>query len=207
MTKRATITRWNADKGFGFMRSADTPADIFFHIKDWRGVDATPRPGLTVDYEEIHVGGKGPRGVAVRPAAQARAAASRDRPQRPAAARSESSGSGVSRPVAAAWMALVAGGCISGRLPLWVLPAFALLNLATFFAYSFDKYKARKGQWRTPEQTLHWFALLGGWPAAMVARHDLRHKSSKKSFIDRDHGMAVLNVLAMLAWAFARLPA
>ena len=41
-------------------------ADVFFHIRDFRGA---PDPALrmAVEYEEIHVGGKGPRAMGVTP--------------------------------------------------------------------------------------------------------------------------------------------
>lgn len=66
MHKTGTIVRWNPDRAFGFIRSADTPADVFFHLRDFRS-PAPPREGLAVAYEEIHVGGKGPRAMAVQP--------------------------------------------------------------------------------------------------------------------------------------------
>ncbi len=67
MQKQGTVIRWDATRAFGFIRSPDTSADVFFHVRDYRG-SAAPREGLAVVYEEIHVGGKGPRAMAVRPA-------------------------------------------------------------------------------------------------------------------------------------------
>lgn len=67
MQKQGTVVRWNAERAFGFIRSADTDADVFFHVRDFRGGGA-PREGQAVVYEEIHVGGKGPRAMAVQPA-------------------------------------------------------------------------------------------------------------------------------------------
>ncbi|OYQ41349.1 hypothetical protein CHU94_09730 [Rhodoferax sp. TH121] len=64
---------------------------------------------------------------------------------------------------------------------LW-LAAWATLNLLTFALYARDKYAARTGQWRTPENTLHLLSLLGGWPAAWLAQRVLRHKTAKRSF-------------------------
>ncbi len=67
MQKQGTVVRWDAKRAFGFIRSPDTSADVFFHVRDYQG-SAAPREGLAVVYEEIHVGGKGPRAMAVRPA-------------------------------------------------------------------------------------------------------------------------------------------
>ena len=70
MQKTGQITRWEAERAFGFIRSPDSVADVFFHLRDFQG-PAAPRMGMAVVFEEIHVGGKGPRAMAVRPSAQA----------------------------------------------------------------------------------------------------------------------------------------
>lgn len=66
MQQQGSIVRWDGARGFGFIRSARTQAEVFFHVRDFGGA---PEPALrmAVDYEEIHVGGKGPRAMAVRP--------------------------------------------------------------------------------------------------------------------------------------------
>ena len=69
-----------------------------------------------------------------------------------------------------------------GKLP-WVILAFYLTaSVATLVAYSIDKSAARHDQWRTQENTLHLFAVIGGWPGAMAAQRLLHHKSKKQSF-------------------------
>ena len=37
MQKQGTVVRWNAERAFGFIRSPDTDADVFFHVRDFRG--------------------------------------------------------------------------------------------------------------------------------------------------------------------------
>ncbi len=73
MQKQGTVIRWDTARAFGFIRSPETSADVFFHVRDFKGA-AAPREGLAVVYEEIHVGGKGPRAMAVQPAARQGAA-------------------------------------------------------------------------------------------------------------------------------------
>ena len=68
-------------------------------------------------------------------------------------------------------------------LPWWVIAASLVLNLAVFFAYWKDKYAAEKRQWRTKEDTLHLWSLLGGWGGAWFAQQVLRHKSRKASIL------------------------
>jgi uncharacterized membrane protein YsdA (DUF1294 family) len=64
----------------------------------------------------------------------------------------------------------------------WVLPFIAALSLLTFVMYYRDKNAAVRGDQRTPENTLHLLALLGGWPGAFLAQRIFRHKSSKAGF-------------------------
>src|SRR5438045_3380872 len=69
MTKTGTLVRWDDARGFGFIRSPQSSADVFVHVRDFRGT--LPAAGMAVFFEEIHVGGKGPRAMAVRAAGAA----------------------------------------------------------------------------------------------------------------------------------------
>ena len=55
-------------------------------------------------------------------------------------------------------------------------------SIVTFIAYASDKSKAQQNSWRTPESTLHFLALIGGWAGAAIAQQTLRHKSQKRDF-------------------------
>ncbi len=68
MQATGKVIRWDEARAFGFIRGTASAADVFFHIRDFRSDGAGPVQGLDVVYEEIHMGGKGPRAVAVRPA-------------------------------------------------------------------------------------------------------------------------------------------
>ncbi|MDR7376806.1 uncharacterized membrane protein YsdA (DUF1294 family)/cold shock CspA family protein [Rhodoferax ferrireducens] len=203
MQKQGTIQRWDAARGFGFIRSPQTPADIFFHIKDYRGA-AAPREGEAVWFEEITVGGKGPRAMAVRTATTpAQAAPQRQRrpAPRPGVHRTDSNPAFFAL-LTIGWICLLAWGVWAHRLPLWVLGAAVAVNLATFFAYWTDKHAARTRQWRTKEDSLHVFSLLGGWPGAGVAQAILRHKSSKAAFQATYWVTVVVHCAALLGWLF-----
>jgi uncharacterized membrane protein YsdA (DUF1294 family)/cold shock CspA family protein len=225
MRKQGRIVRWDDARGFGFMRSADTPADVFFHVRDWAGGAQRPMQGLEVVYEEIHVGGKGPRGMAVRPAAQrassAQASVSRslrarwtpDRGSSPrlTTARPASAGRGNidAHPgpmlvLIAAYAAVLMVCVMEHRIPLAPALGVPFVSLATFFAYWHDKHAARRGAWRTSEQTLHVFALLGGWPGAWLAHRVLRHKSRKTSFRAVYRATVALHCAAVVGWAVTR---
>ena len=71
MTRTGHIARWNAERGFGFIATPAGEQNIFFHVRDFRGGE--PAEGLAVRFEQIEVGGKGPRAMAVQPLARAAA--------------------------------------------------------------------------------------------------------------------------------------
>ena len=202
MTKHGTIVRWDATRAFGFIRSGDSVGDVFFHVRDYRGA-TPPRAGLAVVFEEIHVGGKGPRAMAVRTAssphsaaqdarstdsrrahrpAQARRSAPAGRSPRQGKAPSPATGASLAYGLMLGWAALLVWGVWTQRLPLWTLAALAALNVVTLWLYAADKNAARADRWRIPESNLHLLSLLGGWPAAWLAQQNMRHKSSKTEF-------------------------
>ena len=76
---------------------------------------------------------------------------------------------------------------------------YAGLSVLTFITYWLDKRKAQAGRWRTPESTLQFMALLGGWPGALLAQSYLRHKSQKRAFLFVFYLMSLVNLVA-LSW-------
>lgn len=219
MRKQGMVVRWDAERGFGFIRSPDTAADIFFHRRDY-SENRAPVEGLAVTFQEIHVGGKGPRALSVTPTVNAivspsSATAADDPapllPRTPATAR----GPRATPPhikkredrlywsalgLMAFWLLLWLVGIGLGRFPWVILTAVALLNLATFYVYWRDKDAAVQGGWRASENQLHGLALIGGWPGAWFAQQILRHKSGKKSFLAIYWATVAINLLGMLAW-------
>ncbi len=225
MTKQGSIVRWDATRAFGFIRSGDCAGDVFFHVRDYRGA-TPPREGLAVVFEEIHVGGKGPRAMAVRTAASpqgAEDARSSDskRTQRPAPAKrsaptpranqrqgkahSPATGASLAYGLMLVWAALLAWGVWTQRLPLWTLAALAALNVVTLWMYAADKNAARAGRWRIPESNLHLLSLLGGWPAAWLAQQNMRHKTSKAEFRAVYWLTIVLHCGALVFWLYRDL--
>ena len=59
------------------------------------------------------------------------------------------------------------------------------INIATFFLYGIDKYKAKKNQWRISEATLLLMAVIGGsigaWAGMRIWHHKTMHKKFKYS--------------------------
>jgi uncharacterized membrane protein YsdA (DUF1294 family) len=69
-----------------------------------------------------------------------------------------------------------------GKVPVAVFGLYLVTSAVAFAAYGQDKKAAQNDQWRTRERTLHFLALLGGWPGALAAQGLFRHKSRKFSF-------------------------
>ncbi len=72
---------------------------------------------------------------------------------------------------------------IAGRIRPHYAWAYALMSNLAFLAYGLDKSAAVADRWRWSEKSLHWIALLCGWPGALIGQHAFRHKSRKASFL------------------------
>lgn len=59
---------------------------------------------------------------------------------------------------------------------------FVFINVLTFLFYGIDKWKARRGKWRIPEETLIWLAIVGGSIGALLGMYLFRHKTKHKKF-------------------------
>ena len=97
------------------------------------------------------------------------------------------------------FLCLVIIASMMNYIPINLAYAYIGLSVITFIAYAFDKSKAKRGAWRTPENTLHLFALIGGWPGAAIAQQILRHKSKKREFRIVFWCTVIVNC-AVLAW-------
>ena len=223
MKRQGQLVRWESARGFGFIRSPDISADVFVHLRDFVDRGVAPQVGMALRFEEIHVGGKGPRAVAVealgatlrRPASPPRpipAAARRHRPAAPERARRHDAAPAPSSAlpflvVALGYAALVGYGVWVSRIPAIAAGVLLLLSLFTFFVYGFDKHAAETGRWRTQESTLHLLALIGGWPGAWCAQRTFRHKVRKASFMTVYWATALAHIAAVVAWVGRFLPA
>jgi len=71
------------------------------------------------------------------------------------------------------------------------------MSAITYLVYWFDKRAARAQRRRTPEATLHILELLGGWPGALLAQSQLRHKTRKTRYRAVFWAMVALNLIAL----------
>ena len=57
-----------------------------------------------------------------------------------------------------------------------------IINLIGFCIMGIDKFKAKKGFWRTPEKTIFTITLLGGGIGTVTGMYLFRHKTKKMKF-------------------------
>lgn len=195
-----TLVEWNDERGFGFIEPHSGGARVFVHISAFTPKpppDKRPQLGMLLTYALTTHEGK-PRAQQVQWQAQRNATARAPHTQR-ARSRSAPPNTLLAYSSMAAFAALFYFvSSLWGSMP-YALGWYGVLSVICFLAYAKDKSAAQSGAWRTPEDTLHGLALLGGWPGALLAQQWLRHKSSKASFQAMFWCTVVLNVAAFLA--------
>jgi uncharacterized membrane protein YsdA (DUF1294 family) len=87
---------------------------------------------------------------------------------------------------------------------VYLLPAFLMVNLWTYFKFWQDKTCAINGKRRVPEFALLRLAFLGGSPGALLARHVLRHKTRKQPFSTYLIVIAALQTGALIGIIFLK---
>jgi len=167
---KGTISFWNDKKEYGFINPLDGGKRVFIHIRSFANRSRHPKSGQIVSYA-LSTDKQG------RPCAIKATLAGDRLPQK-----TKHSDDTISITSATIFLLFVAATVITEKLPFVILTAYILASLITFITYAIDKSAAKKGNWRTPESTLHMLSLLGGWPGAILAQQKLRHKSQKQPF-------------------------
>lgn len=189
MREKGKLRTWNDEKGFGFLVPDGGGKDVFIHISAFSNRGRRPEVGQIVTYK-LSADNQG------RPRAT-KATLPGDRVASPKA-----KGGGTSAViVSGAFLAILLASVLSHKIPAVILWAYLGISVITFFWYAYDKTAAKDGAWRTPESTLHWLSLLGGWPGALIAQQTLRHKSKKKLFRATFWFTVVVNC-GVLGWMF-----
>lgn len=169
------IRGWVDDKGYGFVEPNGGGERAFVHVKAFPRGSARPCDGDLVSYATRRDAKGRINAVDVRFAGQNGA---------PAARRGMADGvRGVpALPIAGSVLAVVIVAAWAGSVPVWLPVAYLVASLVAYLAYAADKAAAGRGLRRIPESTLHLMALAGGWPGALVAQQQFRHKTVKLSF-------------------------
>ncbi|MFV9503384.1 MAG: DUF1294 domain-containing protein [Oscillochloridaceae bacterium umkhey_bin13] len=182
--QRGKIKTWNDERGFGFIVPDRGGPEVFFHISSLASRRRRPAAQTVVFYQ-----------------------LTKDERGRPRASQvyleSESLTPLVGALILVFGFFFVLGVLIwLGWLPFWALAIYGLMSLIAFLAYGSDKARAGNGARRTPENTLHMYELLGGWPGALLAQTYFHHKRSKTSYQIAFWLIIVLNLLGLAVGVF-----
>ena len=79
-----------------------------------------------------------------------------------------------------------------------ILIYFLVINVLGFFAMGIDKWKAKRGSWRIPENTLFMFTVLGGGIGTIVGMYIFRHKTRKKYFTVGMPAILILEIILIV---------
>jgi uncharacterized membrane protein YsdA (DUF1294 family)/cold shock CspA family protein len=175
MRYQGKITTWQDDKGFGFVTQHGGGHRAFVHISAFENRARRPAIGDIVSYDLGADEKKRLRAERVK--------FSEVRKPPPSLREDRNAGSVIAVSVAIVFLAILLIGLgLAGRLPFALVLLYLAMSVVTLIVYGLDKSAAMNNRRRTPEDTLHLLALVGGWPGALFAQVAFRHKSSKRGF-------------------------
>lgn len=196
-----TITRWQDEKGFGFIQSEQSNKELFFHISDYRASFSNQqRP--TLQENVIFELGTDKKGQPCAKNVQ-QASFVQKRQQQRQIKKTNEMGINFILLFGSLFLLGLMVLAIEKYVSIWLFAWYLAINFTTFLLYFQDKNAAQNNTWRVQESSLHKLALLGGWVGAGVAHKTLRHKSQKPEFRQRYYLTVVGNlVLLGVLWYF-----
>ncbi|WKJ89960.1 cold shock and DUF1294 domain-containing protein [Methylomonas montana] len=179
------IKSWKEDKGFGFIQPNGGGKDVFIHIRDLKHKNYRPQQGDGICYRVIQDQNGKTRAydAFIKGIEISHFTKKNLRPNKPLQKSNPQYQLGILPIFVIATIPFACSIFIIFRdRNLFPFFSYVLLSLSIFLIYAIDKTKAHKNKWRIPENTLHFFELLGGWPGALIAQRIMRHKNKKPSF-------------------------
>ena len=181
------IKSWKEDKGFGFIQPNGGGKDIFIHIRDLKHSNYQPQLGDNVCFKvvadkngKIRAYDAFIKGQEI--TRQQIRTKSFNKNQLQTHVKREYRLGMLPLLLIASIPFVASALLIKQKHIFYPFFVYLLMSLVTFFIYAVDKTKAHRNEWRTPEQTIHLFELLGGWPGALITQRVIRHKNKKTSF-------------------------
>jgi len=179
MKFQGRLSEWQDSKGFGFVQPNGGGERSFVHISEFENASRRPIAGDLIIYQQI-VGQKGSEATNIQLASDRKKKQQPDNPKK-----RNRIGNGyltLARLVTPVFVLALIAAAWFDKVAIEIVMSYAVMSVITFIAYWWDKSAAEADRWRTQENTLHMFGVLGGWPGALYAQVWLRHKSSKHAF-------------------------
>lgn len=187
MRLKGKLTKWNSEKAYGFIAPNTGGKHVFIHKSAFSNRKRTPQLNDIITFSIT----KDEQGRVC--AEQATFSGEKLKKKQAKSANK------FSIYLAVIFLIVMMIAVVMEYIPKNLMLAYVSLSIFTFIIYAFDKAKAKRNAWRTPESTLHFLALMGGWPGAAIAQQTLRHKSKKQKFRMVFWLTVVINCAA-LAW-------
>lgn len=197
--QKGMLVMWNDQKGFGFIRPDGSEDDYFVHISVFKkGMPRRPETGDVVHFRPADLPGKKRCSFALVENIE-------EAPERKPF---------VLMPKHRSWatnLLIITPLMLSGYLLLLAknpIPFFSyvIFSIITMLLYGADKAHAATKSWRVPELYLHILEFMGGWPGALMAQNEFRHKTRKSLYLYIFRGIIVVHLLAWAAyfyWTFS----
>ena len=200
--QQGRITKWQDDKGFGFIET-EAGESVFFHVSEFK---ASRRPAngneVVFTVAQDNQGRLQAKQVQeldfVKQKMAEKNSQIRQRNSRKSQQADFEEGQNKRAFLGIGFYGVLILLAFTGELSWLVVGWYVLLGILTYLTYAKDKRAAQSDGWRTPESTLHLLSALGGWVGALVAQTYLRHKSQKPEFRMAYYLTVVINLAGLL---------
>ena len=170
LRKKGILTKWDDDKGYGFITPVGEKQEVFVHISEFQR-----RPVLYDRVSFTLSKDKSDRDCAINIIMFEKAKLNDE-------VKKTNTISLLSIFTITIFFLILFYFTQNKTIEPYTIPYYVLISILTFYIYSNDKNSAQDGGWRTSEDTLHILSIIGGWVGALIAQDKLQHKSRKKSF-------------------------